>query len=111
MKKIVIAILVFFPFSLILGCSDDYVIAAADLTGTESPESMLTCWGQYISEQSVANTINVDQCTPWVDECASCIISLEDQGCKTVDIVVTHVRQDSNTTITARSYLLSCDGR
>ena len=111
MKKIVIAILVLFPFSLILSCSGNEVIAAADLTGTESPESMLTCWGANISEQSVPGTINLNQCTLWVDECASCIIALEDQGCKVVDMVVTHVRQDDGTIITASTYLLSCDGR
>jgi hypothetical protein len=111
MKKIVIAILVLFPFSLILGCSGNEVIAAGDQNGTESPESMVTCWGADISERSVAGSIDVGQCGVWADECADCIMSLEDQGCKNVDIVVTHVRQDDGTTITARTYLLSCDGR
>ena len=111
MKKIVIAILVLFSFSLILGCSGNEVIAAGDQNGTESPESMVTCWGADISEESVAGSIDVGQCGVWADECATCIMSLEDQGCKNVDIVVTHVRQDDNTTITARTYLLSCDGR
>lgn len=111
MKKIVIVILVLFPFSMILGCSGNEVIAAGDQNGSESPESMVTCWGANISELSVPGTINVNQCGLWVDECASCIMSLEDQGCKNVDIVVTHVQQDDNTTITARTYLLSCDGR
>ena len=111
MKKIVIAILVFLPFSLILGCSGNEVIAAGDQNGTESPESMLDFWGSNISDVSVLGTINVNQCTPWADECASCITSLEDQGCKIVDVIVTHVQQDDNTTIPARTYLLSCDGR
>ena len=110
MKKIVIAILVFFAFSWIS------VVSAGDWHGkrgnwprTGSPESTVTCAagnGAIISNRSVPNTINVDECEGFVGLCAPCIISLEDQGCKIVDVVVTHKPPHNSMT----TYLLSCDG-
>ena len=112
MKKIVIAILIFFAFSWIS------VVSAGDRhgkrvnwPGTGSPESTVTCAagnGDIISNRSVPETINVDQCRGFVDSCAPCIISLEDQGCKIVDVVVTHAPAPPPSSMT--TYLLSCDG-
>ena len=60
-----------------------------------SPESIMTCGGgngNSISVLSVPTTINTDECPTWVDSVsASCIVSLENQGCKVVDVVVTHL--------------------
>ncbi len=108
-QKIMIAILVLFAFSWLVGC-EDYVVSASDLTSTESPESLVTCAagnGDIISNGSVPETINVEQCRPFEDVCAPCIISLEDQGCEIVDVVVTQFPEFKIMT----TYLLSCDGR
>jgi hypothetical protein len=77
-----------------------------------SPESIMTCGGgngNSISVLSVPKTINTDECPAWVDgECASCVISLEKQGCKVVDVVVTHLSQPNAIAATGTTYLLSC---
>ena len=115
MKKIMIAILVLFTFSCLLGCGDDYVVASSDQNGKESAESIVTCLngGNYlVLAQSVSGTINLEQCKFWEpdvtpDPCADCIISLEDQGCVIVDVVVSGLAEGE----VAVTYLLSCDGR
>ena len=111
MKKIVIAILVFFVLSWIS------VVSAGDRhgkrgnwPGKRSPESTVLCTNDGLSIPSVPGTINREQCIPWLSECAPCIISLEDQGCKIVDVVVTHFWEDGQV-VSLRTYLLSCDGR
>ena len=76
--------------------------------GHRSPESIVTCGagnGVFIAIASVAEPISVEQCKPFVDFCAPCITSLERQGCKIVDVIVTHHAPF----ITNASYLLSCD--
>jgi hypothetical protein len=103
MNKIVTILLAVFVFSWAS------VVSAGNWPVKESPESIVTCGagnGETIAMQSVSGAINVEQCKPFENTCAPCISSLEGQGCKIVDVVVTHV--DFHTTAT---YLLSCDGR
>ena len=114
MKKLVIAILVVVAFCWIS------VVSAENRRGEESPESIVTCVNNAghgphrLLNRSFPETINGEQCRTPVpdvtpDPCAPCIISLEDQGCKIVDVVVTHVADEGiNVPVT---YLLSCDGR
>ena len=104
MKKLVIAILVVIAFSWVS------VVSAENRRGEESPESIVTFsggGGETISTISVPGTINVVQCGYWEGMPASCIMSLEDQGCKVVDVIVTHYEDY----LTMTTYLLSCDGR
>jgi len=118
MKKIVIAILVVVVFSWVS------VVSAENRRGEESPESIVTCLnnagnGPYqVQTRSFPETINGEQCRTWEpdrepDPCAPCIISLEDQGCKIVDIIVTQVVGSENyeKILAPVTYLLSCDGR
>ena len=63
-----------------------------------------------VSERSLPDTINGEKCLPFSgNACASCIISLENQGCTIVDVIVTHFRKEGEaTTVPGTSYLLSC---
>ena len=74
----------------------------------QSPESIVTCGsgnGGGIVIAEVAEPISVEKCQPFGDSsCAPCITSLEEQGCKIVDVIVTH----HEPFITNASYLLSC---
>jgi len=73
----------------------------------KSPESIVTCadqGGNEVAMAQVADAISVESCTPFEDQCAFCIGSLENQGCKIVDVVVTHVPPFN----TMATYLLSC---
>lgn len=79
----------------------------------QSPESNVTC-GSGNGEQPVIFTdisvsLNMEQCTPIEDTCAPCISSLENQGCKFIDVILTHPADLVIPSIA--SYLLSCDGR
>ena len=112
MKKLVIAILVVVVFSWIS------VVSAENRRGEESPESIVTCLNgagtHLLLNRSFPETINGEQCRTWEpdiepDPCAPCIISLEDQGCKIVDIIVTQIAEDG--IHIPATYLLSCDGR
>jgi len=106
MKKIIISILAVLAFSWISA------VSAGEYPSKGSPESVVTCGvnlGQIISIASVPETINVEQCTPWEDSCATCVISLENQGCGIVDVVVTHFfREPPGVFATGTTYLLSC---
>ena len=77
-----------------------------------SPESIMTCGGgggNSISVLSVPASINKDECPEWVDgECATCIMSLEKQGCQVVDVIVSHLAAPDNIAATGTTYLLSC---
>ena len=88
----------------------------------QSPESIVTCAagnGDLILIADVAAPLNMAECTPFDDTCAPCVTSLETQGCKFIDVVVTHLVQDIyvgegiilGQTRSNASYLLSCDGR
>jgi hypothetical protein len=109
MNKIVTILLAVFVFSWASVVSAGPAGPAGNWPVKESPESIVTCGagnGETIAMQSVYGAINVEQCKSFENTCAPCISSLEGQGCKIVDVVVTHV--DFHTTAT---YLLSCDGR
>jgi hypothetical protein len=82
----------------------------------QSPESIVSCGmaGTYlVTGQSVHETINTGQCKTWTpdvapDPCSPCISSLENQGCKIVEVVMGSQligEGESNTMVT---YLLSC---
>ena len=104
MKKLVIAILVVVTFCWIS------VVSAENRRGEESPESIVTFSGgngETISTISVPGTIKVEKCAHWEGMPAPCIMSLEDQGCKVVDVIVTHYEEF----LAMTTYLLSCDGR
>jgi len=101
MKKIIILILAALAFSW-----------TPVVSAEQSPESFMTCAsgnGDGIKAISVPATINIDQCPPFgAVSCADCIISLENQGCKMVDVVVTHLMNPDLGTVPGTTYLLSC---
>ena len=105
MKMIVSVMLIVLGFSWISGVS-------ADKQGKQSPESFMTCAsgnGDGINAISVPATINLDMCMKWEDSnCADCIISLENQGCKLIEVVVTHLMNPTLGTVAGKTYLLSC---
>ena len=112
MKKLVIAILVVVAFSWVS------VVSADNKPVEESPESIVWCLSalgtHLVMTRSLPETINAEKCRVgepdrYPDPCAPCIISLEDQGCKIVDIIVTQVAEDG--IHIPSTYLLSCDGR
>jgi len=88
----------------------------------QSPESIVTCGagnGEVILSADVAAPLNMGNCTPFEDTCSPCVTSLEAQGCKFIDVVVTHLvvpfaaspEVILGRAISSASYLLSCDGR
>ena len=105
MKKIVIVLLVFFFFSWIS------VVSAGNFPAKESPESTVHCVLPIIDWHSVLGTINVEKCDRYTpeDTCSPCITSLEEQGCKFIDVVVGHTTYPQESVKIL--YLLSCDGR
>ena len=122
MKKIIQLLLV----SCVLIWSTGVFADAPGNSSTQSPESIVTCAagnGDFILIADVAGSIIMDQCTPFEDTCAPCITSLEIQGCKFIDVVVTHLVEPVyvekgggegvilGKTKSNASYLLSCDGR
>ena len=71
-----------------------------------SPESIVTCAtgsGQGVEMQSVPIGFDVSACV-YAADCATCITSLEAQGCRYIDAVVTHVAYLATST----TYLMSC---
>ena len=102
MKKIIISILAVLAFSWT-------PVVSAD----QSPESVVKCLdggGRFlVVAKSISEAINAEQCNPHSDSqtlywCSACISSLENQGCKLVDVDVASLEQ--NTTVL--TYLLSC---
>jgi len=74
----------------------------------ENPDSIVTCFpnGEYrVSAASVPDSINSDQCPGFLaSACSPCIRSLEKQGCKVLDVIVSVVEgSDPQAT-----YSLSC---
>ena len=112
MKKIVIAILVVVAFSWVS------VVSAENRRVDESPESIVWCLSalgtHLVQTRSLPETINAEKCRVgepdrYPDPCAPCIISLEEQECKIIDVNVAHVTESGlDTSVT---YVLSCDGR
>jgi hypothetical protein len=99
MKKIIILILAALAFSW-----------TPVVSAEQSPESVVTCVSAgapyFIYSKSISGAINEEQCqTSSPDHtCSPCISSLEDQGCKLVDVVVENVAAGE----TELTYLLSC---
>jgi hypothetical protein len=80
----------------------------------QSPESIVTCANHpfFVFSHTVPGAVNTELCT-WEHSCATCIPSLEDQGCKVVNVVVKPWRVSDNPTdycsIPMVSYFLSCN--
>ena len=80
----------------------------------QSPESRVACNGDFILFADISVSLNMEQCTPFEDTCAPCISSLENQGCKFIDVIATNLvggEPGSYFATSNSSYLLSCDGR
>ena len=82
----------------------------------QSPESIVTCLStgtHLVLSRSIAEPVTANQCEifPASSSCATCITSLEDQGCEVVDVIVTNLVVSEDNTRSAATYLLSCDGR
>jgi len=87
----------------------------------QSPESILTCTditkhGVFsVLSTSIPTGINAEQCRTWdiiqpPDLCSGCIDSLENQGCKIIDVDTVQVDDNVTETLgyTKIIYLLSC---
>ena len=107
MKKIICTILIALSFSWTSNVSADKG------PSNKSPESIVTCQtfgpGTYrVAALSLPASINAETCLQSIDDialpCASCITSLEDQGCKVVDDVVTGKSNE----VPNVTYFLSC---
>ena len=93
-------------------------LAVSDLSANNkshkknSPESIVTCAagnGDTLSIISVPDTFDMGHCKAFLDTCAPCIISLENQGCQVIDVKLSHIpRSNDGVPITATTYLLSC---
>ena len=109
MKKIVCAILT------VLACSWIPGVSADKGSGKQSPESIVSCVGEFtfvVLYRSIPEPINGEQCRTYdiiqpPDPCAPCITSLENQGCKVIDVVVTNIKADDNFDVGA-TYMMSC---
>ena len=80
----------------------------------QSPESRVACTsgnGDTIQFADISVSLNMEQCELFEDNCAPCISSLENQGCKFIDVIVTHPIANDVGIPSMTSYLLSCDGR
>jgi len=100
MKQVIYSVLFLFFLS---GAS---AFAGDKTRPVESPESIVTCAtgsGNGVEMKTVPVCINVNDCY-YAADCATCITSLEAQGCKVIDVVVTHVAYLATST----TYLMSC---
>jgi hypothetical protein len=86
--------------------------AAADddsIKSQQKPDSIVSCFpnGKYrVNASSVPASINSNECAGFLQsECSPCIRSLEKQGCKVLDAVVT-VTEVSDSPLS--TFLLSC---
>jgi len=107
MIKILTTIFITLAFSF-----TSVLCAGADVP-KPSPESMLICGtglGDLISAHSLPDSINAERCEPnFVNKCAPCLISLEQQGCMIVDVIVMTFRiEEYGVNHPGTSYLLSC---
>jgi hypothetical protein len=83
--------------------------AAADSeNGHPNPDSVVSCFpnGKYrVIASSVPTSINSNECPGFLQsECSPCIRSLEKQGCKVLDAIVT----DDDGSDPNATFLLSC---
>ena len=100
MRKIFTVIFLALGLSFITGVSAD-----------QSPESIVTCstGNAYdVGALSIAGAVNTESCTLHENTCATCITSLEDQGCKVIDVVVEPTRFEGYGDFITVTYLLSC---
>ena len=106
MKNIIISLLAVLAFSWASGVAAD-----------QSPESIVSCIGGHtfvVLYRSIAEPINGEQCRTWdiiqpPDPCAPCITSLEGQGCKVIDVVVTNIKGEAGENFSvAATYMMSC---
>ena len=106
MKLFLNLLMVGFAFTWISGVSAD------NQSKKDSPESVVTCqtFGPLnygVIALSLPAAINTEQCSQTPDDlaasCAPCISSLENQGCRIVDVVTGKSNEIPNVT-----YLLSC---
>ena len=80
----------------------------------QKPDSIVTCQAGFpayeVAHRTAPASVNLDQCivpsTQSAPECAPCIRSLENQGCKVVDVIVTHFVGEGES---RASFLLSCE--
>jgi hypothetical protein len=101
MKKIIILIFAVLAFSW-----------TPVVSAEQSPESIVSCSANatpyLVLGESIPETINAEQCKTYPDggpdACSPCINSLENQGCKIVDVVVATISPP----FTVVTYLLSC---
>lgn len=99
MKKINGAIFSAFAFFAISGAYAD-----------QSPESLVTCGGVAYSvlSHSLAGAVNTGLCTG-EHTCATCIPSLEDQGCEVINVVPKPVRYRNEAgELNTVTFFLSC---
>lgn len=89
MKKLIQLLLV----SCVLIWSTGVFAGMPGNSPVESPESRVACSagnGDIILFADISVSLNMEKCTPFEDTCAPCISSLENQGCKFIDVIVTH---------------------
>ena len=102
MKKLVSAIFSVLAFFTISGAYAD-----------QSPESIVTCVGNqyFVLSHTLSGAVNTELCTG-EHTCATCIPSLEDQGCKVIDVdFQTYQFVEELDDLLVATYLLSCDQR
>ena len=103
MKKIIGVIFSILAFSAISGAYAD-----------QSPESIVTCPhnGWIVGAYTVPAAINAESCARGEGKCATCISSLENQGCKVIDVdLQTYRFIEELDDLLVATYLLSCDQR
>ena len=100
MKQVIFSVLVLF---LLSGTS---AFAGGKTQSTESPESIVTCAtgsGNGVEMRTVPVNFNLSECD-YAEDCATCVTSLEAQGCRVIDVVVTHPAYLATST----TFLISC---
>jgi len=89
----------------------------SDAYADQSPESIVACdqGGWYVGARTVPAAINTELCAIGAAEgnkCSTCIRSLENQGCKVIDVDYQTYRYDKEySDLLIATYLLSCDRR
>ena len=115
-KKIAVILLTLLTVVLFVSLG---ISTAKSSSKNRNPESIVTCQvvpGDYlVLARTAPVSINLNGCStyPAEDECAPCIRSLESQGCRVVDVVVTNYgpsTQDGTIGAPPRAtFLLSCE--
>ena len=109
MKMIINVVLVVLAFTW---ASGGY---AGNWSKKQSPESIVTCssldYTYLVLHRSVSSSINLDACAV-ESQCNPCIESLENQGCKIIDLKLDHLLRDvgdeADWPQAFASYSLSC---